>query len=48
MAAFVAEDKKDFVVGNAAGGGIPHDDALGGADAADIGVKTVSLEAGLH
>src|ERR1035437_6848350 len=48
MAAFVAEDKEDFVVGYAAGGGIPHDDALGGAHAADISIKAVRLKAGLH
>ena len=48
MAALVAEDEHDFVVGNAAGGGVPDDDALGGANAVDIGVEPVGLFAGLH
>ena len=48
MAAFVAEDEEDFVVGDAAGGGVPHNDALGGAKAGDVGVEAVGLEAGLH
>ena len=48
VAALVAEDEEDFVVGNAAGGGVPDHDALGGPDAADVGVEAVGLEAGLH
>jgi len=48
VAAFVAEDEHDFVVGDASGGGIPHNDALGGSDAADIGVEAVGFFAGLH
>ena len=48
MAALVAEDEEDFVVGDATSGGVPHDDALGGAEATDVGVEAVALEAGLH
>ena len=48
MAGFVAAEKEDFVAGKAVGQRVPNDDALGGADAADIGVKAVCLEAGLH
>ena len=40
--------KRTSSSGIAAGGGVPHDDALGGADAADIRVKAVGLDAGLH
>ena len=43
VAALVAEDEEDFVVGDAAGGGVPHDDALGGADAADVGIEAVGI-----
>ena len=48
MAALVAEDEEHFVVGEAVGCGVPHDKALGGADAGDVGVEAVGFFAGLH
>jgi len=41
VAGFVAEDEEDFVVGEAVGGGVEDDDALGCADAGDAGVDAV-------
>ena len=48
MAALVGEDEEDFVGGHAVGGGVPDDDALGGAEAADVGVEAVDFDAGAH
>ena len=48
VAALVGKDKEDFVLRHAVGGGVPDDDALGGSDAADVGVEAVAFDAGLH
>ena len=48
VSALVAEDEEDFVVRNAAGGRVPHNDAFGSANTADVGVEAVGLDAGLH
>ena len=43
VAALVAEDEEDFVVGQAVGGCVPKDKALGRADAGDVGVEAVGF-----
>ena len=48
MAALVAEDEKNFVVGETVCGRIPHHEALGGADAGYIRIEAVAFGAGLH
>ena len=48
VAALVAEDEEDFVVRQPVGGGVPHDVALGGTEARDVGIEAVVFLAGLH
>lgn len=48
MTALVSEDEEDFVGWHAVGGGVPDDDALGGTEAAYVGVEAVDLGAGAH
>ena len=48
VAHFVAEDEEDFVRSAFGDGGVPDDDALGGAESGHIGVQSSDFVGGLH
>src|ERR1700687_436987 len=48
VAELVADDEQRFGVAGFLQGGVPDDDALGGADTGDVGVDFVALFAGAH
>ena len=48
VAHLMAEDEGDLVRGALGDGGVPDDDALGGAEAGDIGVEGGDLVGGFH
>ena len=48
VAHFVAEDVEDFVGCALGDGGVPDDDALGGAEAGDVGVEGGDFVGGVH
>src|ERR1700686_1030495 len=48
MPHFMADDEEEFFGFRFLDGGVPDDDALGGAEACDVGVDGVGLGAGFH
>ena len=48
MAGLVAEDEEDLVWGELLDGGVPDDDAFGGAEAFYVGVEGGEFGGGLH